>query len=562
MLSGSKEAWPIYMSIRNIQAKDRNTPSNGSWVLLAYIPLAEFSDPLKNCLFHQCLKIILSPLFLTGVHSHMMTTSTGLVLNCFQRLASYLADYPKQLLINITGGWNFPVMTASSWNLRDSEPSPWTYDWIMEWLLYLWQAFDTADITAYSKAAVEYSLNGVDKLFWEGLPGYQLELCVAPDILHGLHQLWHDHILKWAQRLVGCGELNRRLKVLQPVVSYCQYPNGILKMKQWTGRDDKELQHVLVAVVSGAAGVTPHALTSLRAFHDFCYITQYTSHTNTTLQYLEDAKVLFHNTKSIFISLGAHIRETSKNMLDHFNIPKIAGMHTYTPHIRRFGVSPQYSTDVMEYCHQLMAKDAYCSTNHKAYEIQMCQFLIWKEAIRSFQEFLQWVPQDKADTVWEAERVKFLAALEGRSEQYQQLAMKLYKKGCLGHLPELWARGHIWLSQDPCKQRVHLNCLQDSYKLCDFTAALSGYIIYSKRFPNYLWRTRHFSREDISLDIETADIWCHLYLQLPTAQDEDILADQQTVQALPPGDTWPHGQCHCVLIHDNADAWPTGIEGN
>ena len=110
MHGGNKEAWPIYMSIGNIWAKDRNPPSNGSWVLLTYIPLAEFSDlgprcqTLKNCLFHQCLKIVLAPLFSTGVHGHMMTTSMGLVLNCFPRLASYLADYPKQLLINIAAG--------------------------------------------------------------------------------------------------------------------------------------------------------------------------------------------------------------------------------------------------------------------------------------------------------------------------------------------------------------------------------------------------------------------------------------------------------------------------
>ena len=39
MLGSNKEAWPVYMSIRNIWAKDRNTPSNGSWVPLAYIPL-------------------------------------------------------------------------------------------------------------------------------------------------------------------------------------------------------------------------------------------------------------------------------------------------------------------------------------------------------------------------------------------------------------------------------------------------------------------------------------------------------------------------------------------
>jgi hypothetical protein len=203
----------------------------------------------------------------------------------------------------------------------------------MERLLYLRREYDTADIPAYSKAAAEYGLNGVDRPFWEDLPGYQPELCIAPDILHGLHRLWRDHILKWAQHLVGNDELNRRLTVLQPVVGYCRYPNGISKMKQWTGRDNRELQRILVAVISGAAKLTPCALTSFRAFHDFVYIAQYVSHNDTTLRYLEDAKNLFHDTKSVFINLGARRGEKSKNVLNHFNIPKIAAMHTYTPHI-------------------------------------------------------------------------------------------------------------------------------------------------------------------------------------------------------------------------------------
>src|SRR5258706_16369279 len=139
----------------------------------------------------------------------------------------------------------------------------------MEWLLYLRQEYDTVDIPAYSKAAAEYGLNGVDRLFWEDLPGYRPELCIAPDILHGLHCIWRDHILKWAQNLVGNDELNRRLAVLQPVVGYCRYPNRISKMKQWTGRDDRELKQILVRGKSGAAKLTPCALTNFRAFHNF-----------------------------------------------------------------------------------------------------------------------------------------------------------------------------------------------------------------------------------------------------------------------------------------------------
>ena len=191
----------------------------------------------------------------------------------------------------------------------------------------------------------------------------------------------------------------------------------------------------------------------------------------------------------------------------------------------------------------------------------MCRFLIRKEAIRNFREFLQWVSEDEANTARDAQRLKFLATLVDRSERYQRLAMEMYEKECLSRSPELRVRGHIWLSRDPCKRGVPLSQLRDSYKLRDFIAALSDFMIYSEKFPHDLRNTRRFSREDTFLDIATADVWRNLYLQLPTAQDEDILADRRTVQALPPDDTWPRGQCHCVLVHDNADAQPTGIEG-
>jgi hypothetical protein len=94
---------------------------------------------------------------------------------------------------------------------------------------------DPSDVVAYETAAKEQGLSAVHEPFWEQLPGYQPELCISPDILHGLLKLWRDHVLKWAQKLVGHKELDRRLRVLQPVIGIRHFSKGLKNLSQWTG---------------------------------------------------------------------------------------------------------------------------------------------------------------------------------------------------------------------------------------------------------------------------------------------------------------------------------------
>jgi hypothetical protein len=104
------------------------------------------------------------------------------------------------------------------------------------------EVIDPNNVSAYLAAAKARGLNGVHKPFWRNLPGYQPEIAICPDILHGVHRFWRDHVLVWTRRLIGDAELDRRLRVLQPVRGYKTYTKGIKNISQWTGREDRELQ--------------------------------------------------------------------------------------------------------------------------------------------------------------------------------------------------------------------------------------------------------------------------------------------------------------------------------
>jgi hypothetical protein len=228
VFAGNKKAWLLYLSLGNIQAFVCNKPSNR--VLLAYLPIVDFDNPkalqmpLKNCLFHQCLEFILAPLKESGVIGVPMTDSTGTEWLCFPIIASYLADLPEQQLINVAASNQYPTTTASGKDYGSNEPHPPRMkEWIEGRIAEVSSTVDSSDVDA----AKLKGLNGVDKPFWKDMPHYHPELCVSPDILHGLHRFWRDHILQWALHLVGQKEFDVCVKAIKPIIEMRHFKNGI-----------------------------------------------------------------------------------------------------------------------------------------------------------------------------------------------------------------------------------------------------------------------------------------------------------------------------------------------
>lgn len=567
ILAGDKEAWPLYMSIGNIPAKIRNRPSSNAWVVVAYLPVVHFycdkkaAGTLKARLFHQCINFIIEGLKKCSRTGLKMADGEGNIRMVYPRLAIYISDYPEQCLVSCSAANTSPTMIAGYHELDNVEKSPpRTYDYTLDKIASISLQIDPADVDQYVAAIGDTDLSGVDDPFWKDLPDFQPEICIAPDILHGLHRFWRDHILRWAQFLIGKEEFDNRLKSLQPVVGGRQFKQGISSRKQWSGREDREIQKVFLAIIAGAPKVDATSMKAFRAFMDFTYLAQYESHTEETIGYLVKALGDFHRHKHIFIANRA--RRGKKELLNHFRIPKLSAMHTYENHIREMGSSPQYSTDITEYCHRPLAKQGYSASNRKNFEEQMCRYLDRRDRVTQFTEFLAW----RHKTLEQARTEQWLETLDEYDLALANELLEEQKSSLTYQNSRQILRAPNWeeikLTKTPHKTGILIDDLAAMYRIPDLRAAIADYIAFkSNAAPRRSTRERVESSIDTELPIVDADAWDHLRIHLSKVQDETILAAYNTVQALPPSDDIPYGRCNAVLVHDNEEAETSGIRG-
>ena len=104
--SGDKQAWPVYLTIGNIDKSICRKPSERATVLVGYIPVTkgECFSPAKRQfegyqLFHDLMGAILEPLIKAGRSGVKMTCADRYVRKVFPILSAYIADHPEQCLV-------------------------------------------------------------------------------------------------------------------------------------------------------------------------------------------------------------------------------------------------------------------------------------------------------------------------------------------------------------------------------------------------------------------------------------------------------------------------------
>jgi hypothetical protein len=479
---GAQTAWPLYLSIGNITSTARNLGEHDAWVLIAYLPTVVWQDnkkahtTLNFRLIHQCLKHVLHPLIAAGNDGARMIDSVGAIRKTYPLIAAWLADYPEQCMLAIASKYQSPITTAGYRDLDSDTPSPpRTREWILGKIRAICDRVDPHDVVKYVKAATAEGLLGIHEPFWEDFPHFQTEHVMCPDILHGLLKFWHDHILTWTINLVGKEELNLRLRLVTPVTGFKSFPHGIQGVTQWTGREDRELQRIILPVIAHASNMTTGVMTCLRAFHDFLFLAQYRLHTPSTIRYLSNALADFHKTKQSFIDSGA--RRGSKGVINHFRIPKIAAFHFYQKHITMMGTSPQFSTEITESSHKRMAKEPYRASNHRDYVEQMCRYLDRRERITFMKSFLKW---GRA----EIPKILLLQQVSHLSAGYQRHALETLAKRQEAAAAEdlkqkrrIKPRRGIMLNKYPRQTFKTFALLAAAYSLPDLPRALCQYLV-------------------------------------------------------------------------------------
>jgi hypothetical protein len=179
---------------------------------------------------------------------------------------------------------------------------------------------------------------------------------------------------------MGGDELDHCMSVIQPRVGERHWRNGISKLKQVTGRERRELQKIIIAVIAGA--VPTNVLCAIRALVEFIFQAQglllYEDHLHSMVEALRE----FHHYKSSIIIAGG---QRGKNgIIPHFRIPKLEGFIRTVWATQMMGAPYQYTSDITERCHTTHVKAPYHRSSCRNFYEQCCHFMDRLEKMRLF----------------------------------------------------------------------------------------------------------------------------------------------------------------------------------
>ncbi|KAG6822679.1 hypothetical protein H0H92_012958 [Tricholoma furcatifolium] len=127
----------------------------------------------------------------------------------------------------------------------------------------------------------EFDRDGIRAIytpFWLKLPHCNIFDCFTPDLLHQIHKgVFKDHFVSWCSAIMGTDEMDARFKAMADHPGLRHFKKGISFVSQWTGREHKEMEKVMMGVLAGACN--SNVLTVGRALLDFIFYAQYQLHT-------------------------------------------------------------------------------------------------------------------------------------------------------------------------------------------------------------------------------------------------------------------------------------------
>ena len=378
------------MTIGNIAKDIRRKPSRHSHVLIGYLPATRLEHITNKAsqrralanLFHSCMLRILAPLKHAGIHGLALASGDGIIRRCHPIFATYVGDYPEQLLVTGIKNGECPKCEVPRDEIGDNNAM-----YPLRNLENILDALSQVDETPtiYSNACKHAGIKPIYHPFWEDLPYVHIFRSITPDILHQLYQGVMKHIIAWLKSAYGTAEIDARCNHLPPNHNIRLFTKGISTLSRVTGQEHNQICRFLLGIIIDiplpGGYSAARLIRAVRAILDFLYLAQYPLHTTTTLKHLEDALDHFHENKQIFVDIGIR---------SNFNIPKLHSLLHYTSSIRLFGTTDNYNTEYTERLHIDLAKDAYRATNHKDKYTQMTIWLERKEKILRHEKYIQW----------------------------------------------------------------------------------------------------------------------------------------------------------------------------
>ncbi|KIY48748.1 hypothetical protein FISHEDRAFT_42720 [Fistulina hepatica ATCC 64428] len=284
-------------------------------------------------------------------------------------------------------------------------------------------------------------------------------------------------------------ELDTRISKLPPCYGVRHFKNGISHLSQVSGPERKQIAHVLVACLVGK--VPKRALIAIRSLLDFTYLSQYASHDEVTLGYLEDVLNVYYEHMDAFIAYGCR---------KHLNIPKFHSLHHYLDSIPRMGTTDNYNTEMFERLHIDFAKKGWRASNHRDEFPQMIRWLSRQEKMVAFRKYIQRLELE--DLVASAEQD------DDDDEEDARQPMQSYTQNPAG--------ATVAIAKYPPFPHKLLSTIESAHHCPSFSAVLKTYLNSLMQNP----QRRQNAIQDHFLPFTRVDVFTSFKLFLPKIGDE------------------------------------------
>jgi hypothetical protein len=139
-------------------------------------------------------------------------------------------------------------------------------------------------------------------------------------------------------------ELDWRLSVLQLHIGTRHWANSVSTLKQYTGREHRDLEKLLTAVA--VRGIPDDVLCALHSITEFIFLAQDRFLYNESLHALTEALREFHHFKPSILTTGGRLGKNGP--LDHFQILKLKLAQHIVRSMQAMGAPYQWSSDITE----------------------------------------------------------------------------------------------------------------------------------------------------------------------------------------------------------------------
>ncbi|KAF8594839.1 hypothetical protein BDV93DRAFT_565013 [Ceratobasidium sp. AG-I] len=363
VMCGGQKAYPVYVTVGNINKDARRKPSKRAMALLVYLPVDAFEDitndakrrRLKAELVHRAMEKMLATLCKASKNGVEMWCPDGRLRRVFPRVAAYTADWPEQNLQSCTSEGSCPVCKAQytgRGNLEVEADLRTRTETLGAICLY-WAQNNTAELTALRLKVIWP--------WWGDLPHVNLATCFTPDLLHQLYQgVFKTHLLRWLKHLVGDSKLDERFMAMPQAEGMRHFTKGITRIGQWTGHESKQMMAQIMPVVIGDLGNEVGQM--VLAIVNFMFKAHGSSMTETDLKEMEADLATFHRLKNLLVAQGVYQSSTRFDKL-----PKLHMLKHYVHTIRQLGTPDGYNTETPEHLHIEYAKFHGALQIHRAY---------------------------------------------------------------------------------------------------------------------------------------------------------------------------------------------------